>query len=618
MSNLTYDEVLRKKINYAVCEQFLSLFSSDVLSYEGFIVVKSYKLDKLIFGKGFNPNTSYEEMLNIYVEFTARLVISCDGNLQKSINLTKMLLAKIDHIYISTFICALIEFLIFIIKDDTIVEGTYFDNNKEKKIQLLNSILASPLKNIIALLKPLCENNNNTGRLSGTIDKENSIIYQKREGPEFSINFTNKCPCACIFCVRDFSTGWRNSGNLYLAKEPTVSDIKNAILEELEHRTDTVELIKFCGYGEPLVRSNVIIEVAEFIKSLVPDVKIQINTAGWPYYRNNKVNLEKYREVGITSFSISVNAPNKELYDKITRPGVYDRDELAFEDTLKFIKECINHQFETKCTLVKFGIKEEDIIATEKNINDLGAVFIVREYIGDIQKDRTDKKVTEIEAKVLDVDRDMLLQKFRNKHINLKFADITKLLVYDIPSEEYKREAILQLIKNNPPELRKYFGILAIIKDAIEQNVTLRDSKTFLRIRFENGVTSIILKKPEIFTENLKFESEYFYPLADINEGTMIMNLIGLDKIREQEKFRESYSYYGITFNIDTWPGLPTYLEVEAIDEIDIYNGLKILEIDFKDAIGLHAETLFISNNLDSSRLFFSDKDKEIFKKPYV
>ena len=618
MPNLTYDEVLRKKVDYTVCEQFLRLFSFDVLSYEGFIIVKAYKLDKIFLGNGFSLSASYEEMLNVYIEFMARIIISCDGNLQKSINLTKMLVSKVDPIYISTFISALIEFLIFIINDENIVEGTYFGHNKAESLQLLNSILDAPPKNIIALLKPLCENNNNAGRLSGTIDKQNSIIYQKREGPEFSINFTNKCPCACIFCVRDFSTGWRNNGNLYLAKEPTVEDIKNAILDELARRTDTVELIKFCGYGEPLVRPNIVIEVATFIKSLIPNVKIQINTAGWPYYRNNKVNLEKYREAGITSFSISVNAPNKELYEKITRPGVYDRDELAFENTLKFIKECINHQFETKCTLVKFGIKTDDIHATEKIVNELGAVFIVREYIGDIQKDRTDKKITEIEAKVLDVDRDTLLQKFRNKRINLKFADITKLLVYDIPLDEHKRNAILQLIKNNPPELRKYFGMLAIIKTAIEQNVTLRASKTFLRIRYENGVTSIILKKPEIFTENLKFESEYFYPLSDINEGIMVMDLIGLENIRKQEKFRESYSYYGISFNVDTWPGLPTYLEVEAIDEIDIYNGLKILEIDFKDAIGLHAETLFINNNLDVSRLFFSDKDKEILRKPYI
>jgi predicted adenylyl cyclase CyaB len=618
MSKITYDELKKKKkIDFHICEEFSLLFSNQLLSYDNFIVSKSYNLDELIYDKKQIPSYSNNEMLNIYLEFIARIIIYCDGSLHKTNNLTKILVRNIDPIHIISFMNALIEFLIFILNDKNVDIGTYYRITKNESINTLNDFLSSPPSNLLALLKALCENKNNEGRLSGKIAAENNIIYQKREGPEFSINFTNKCPNACIFCVRDFRHGWKNN-NLYLSAEPSVAEIKDAVTKELSKRTDKIVLVKFCGYGEPLLRSEVIIEIVLFIKAIIPNTKIQINTSGWPYYRYPGISLAEYKAAGISSFSISINAPNKELYEKITRPGVYDVDTSAYGDTLKFIKECIEHKFETKCTLVKFdALTNDNIIDTEKKVNDLGSVFIVRNYIGDIDKIRTDKKNVEIEAKVLNVDRELLLKKIRDKNIKLNYAGITKLYVYDIPSDVEKRINILQLINTNKPELRKYYGMLLIIKKTIDEKSTLKSSKTFLRIRQENGVICLILKRPEIFTEHLKFESEYFYPLENLDEGIEIMRLLGLEKIREQEKFRESYSYFGTTFNIDTWPGLATYLEVEAIDEIDIYNGLKLLEINFKDAIGLHAETLFVSNNLDSSRLFFTAKDRLILEKPY-
>jgi TatD family-associated radical SAM protein len=583
------------------------------LSYNDFVVSKSYSLDKIVYNEIQISYYSKNDILNIYVEFIARLIIYCDGNWHKSNNLTKVLVKNIDSIHIVPFMTALMEFLIFIFNDKNADISTYYKTTKEESINDLNVFLSSPPSNLLALLKTLCEHHNNEGRLSGKITTEQNIIYQKREGPEFSINFTNNCPNACVFCVRDFSAGWKNDNNLYLSEEPPVEEIKDAIVKEISNRgANNITLVKFCGYGEPLLRAEVIIEIATFIKTFIPDVKIQINTSGWPYYRYHGVSLADYKAAGISSFSISINAPNKELYDRITRPGVYDVDTEAFVDTLKFIEKCTEYQFETKCTLVNLGtLTNDDINNTEKIVTNLGAVFIVRNYVGNVRT----KKNVEIEAKVLNVDRELLLQKFKDKNIKLNFVGITKLSVYDIPLDESKRENILQIINTNAPELRKYYEMLLIIKRTIEEKNTLRDSKTFLRIRQENGVSCLILKSPEVFTEHLKFEAEYFYPLKNADEGKKIMDLLGMEKIREQEKFRESYSHFGTTFNIDTWPGLPTYLEVVAIDEIDIYNGCKFFGIDFKDAIGLHAETLFVSNNLDSSRLFFSAEEKLIIER---
>jgi len=50
-----------------------------------------------------------------------------------------------------------------------------------------------------------------------------------------------------------------------------------------------------------------------------------------------------------------------------------------------------------------------------------------------------------------------------------------------------------------------------------------------------------------------------------------------------QENRREMYKLDGIEFCIDTWPKIPTYLEVESANEKKVKQGLKMLGLDGKD-----------------------------------
>ena len=245
----------------------------------------------------------------------------------------------------------------------------------------------------------------------------------------------------------------------------SVEEVKQAIKNEILSRTDEVSLVKFCGYGEPLLRPVKIIEIMKFVREILSKTRIQTNTSGWLYYSFDAVSLSDYKNAGITTFSISINDPNKELYNKTTRPGVYDIEENAFKNTLKFIKECEAHQFETKCTLINNKLlKNNDITETENIVKNLGANFIARKYIGAFKKIRTDKGSKSIKTKVLDIDRLKLLDILRNEHFQFNFAEFVKIHLYDIPQDLNKREQILNLLVKNPPELRKYYKLFLIIK----------------------------------------------------------------------------------------------------------------------------------------------------------
>ena len=70
-------------------------------------------------------------------------------------------------------------------------------------------------------------------------------------GKNIYVNMTNRCPCACTFCLRQNGPGVFGSDSLWLEHEPTVSEV----IESID--TWNLELydeVVFCGYGEPTER----------------------------------------------------------------------------------------------------------------------------------------------------------------------------------------------------------------------------------------------------------------------------------------------------------------------------------------------------------------------------
>ena len=72
------------------------------------------------------------------------------------------------------------------------------------------------------------------------------IIYTLDGKPYF--NLTNKCPCNCVFCIRNNKDVVGTAKQMWHEKQPTFEDVKEAI--------DSFDWSKFsgavfCGYGEP-------------------------------------------------------------------------------------------------------------------------------------------------------------------------------------------------------------------------------------------------------------------------------------------------------------------------------------------------------------------------------
>ena len=146
------------------------------------------------------------------------------------------------------------------------------------------------------------------------------------------VNITNLCCCKCVFCVRDITDSVGGSDSLWLDHEPTMDELK-AELEKFN--LDAYEEVVFCGYGEPLMRINEVVEFANYIKTK-KNIKIRVNTNGLADLIHKKKTAVLLKDA-IDAVSISLNAPNEEVYLEVAKPAFGIK---SFDAMLSFAKDC--------------------------------------------------------------------------------------------------------------------------------------------------------------------------------------------------------------------------------------------------------------------------------------
>lgn len=180
------------------------------------------------------------------------------------------------------------------------------------------------------------------------------------------INLTNECTNDCDFCIRNISDGI-GGNKLWLESEPDTKEIIEAVGNPEGYRE-----VVFCGYGEPLMRLEQVLEVSRYLKKNF-NTRIRLNT-------NGQANLVYGRDIIplleglIDAVSVSLNAKNAEDYQRLCSPQY---GEEAYYTVLDFIKECKEYIPEVTITVVNV-IPEEDIRKCSAIAEELGVQFKVR------------------------------------------------------------------------------------------------------------------------------------------------------------------------------------------------------------------------------------------------
>ncbi len=183
-------------------------------------------------------------------------------------------------------------------------------------------------------------------------------------------NITNRCDCSCVFCIRSGKDAIGEAENLWHKNEPSLEEIKKA-MDEFDF-TEYDELV-YCGYGEPTCALETLIASAAYAKEKY-GIRVRLNTNGLANLYHGRNIIPELAEV-VDSVSISLNAPDAQKYQEVTRPA-FDN---AFAGMLAFAAEA-----KTAFDQVQFSVvdvlPEEEIAASLKLADEMGIHLRVRKY----------------------------------------------------------------------------------------------------------------------------------------------------------------------------------------------------------------------------------------------
>ena len=198
----------------------------------------------------------------------------------------------------------------------------------------------------------------------------NILVYKLDN--KIYINLTNRCTNDCIFCLRkdkDDVCGQK----LWLDNEDITA---RDVIEQLKNFEISSEVV-FCGYGEPLLKLEILKEVAKYIKNNYPNTKIRINTNGHANYVYKRNIVSELKGL-VDSISVSLNGKDSLEYNELSNP----KFEGAYDEVKNFIKACSDEGIETIASVVEgYKGRHIDLDACEKISSDLGAKFRAREWI---------------------------------------------------------------------------------------------------------------------------------------------------------------------------------------------------------------------------------------------
>ena len=142
------------------------------------------------------------------------------------------------------------------------------------------------------------------------------------------------------------------------------------------------------------------------------------------------------------------------------------------------------------------------------------------------------------------------------------------------------------------------------------------DSK-WIRLRTDGKKTTLTIKK----LENLEIDGtkEIEIEVSNFEETNSMLNELGYTSHTYQENKRTRYVLNDVELDIDTWPYIPTYLEIEGKDEKSVKDMIKLLEVDESKVTSIDVQGVFRTfYNIEISNVPVVKFDEPLDEKFYL
>ena len=212
--------------------------------------------------------------------------------------------------------------------------------------------------------------------VTGKVGEEGYLDIAKSgdlTGKNIYVNMTNKCPCSCVFCLRQTKKQQENNTLWLKDGEPSIEEVLELFSK---YDLNIINELVFCGFGEPLERLEDVCAVIDSLKNTYPNLKVRLNTIGLAnliYGRDVTPELEGRFD----TVSISLNAPDENEFLELTRSryGIQ-----SYASSKHFAVRSKRYVPNVVMTVVEKVMPEDKIEKCRQICKDLGVTLRVRPF----------------------------------------------------------------------------------------------------------------------------------------------------------------------------------------------------------------------------------------------
>jgi adenylate cyclase, class 2 len=123
-----------------------------------------------------------------------------------------------------------------------------------------------------------------------------------------------------------------------------------------------------------------------------------------------------------------------------------------------------------------------------------------------------------------------------------------------------------------------------LMRRIVFKNNDIEQRGGWLRLRDEGRRVTLTYKQTTNETSAIDTTLEAEIQVNDFEATRALLETMGFQALRYQENYREEWKIGAVTFDLDTWPDLPTFLEVEGPDEEAVRDAVESLGLDLAHA----------------------------------
>ncbi len=124
----------------------------------------------------------------------------------------------------------------------------------------------------------------------------------------------------------------------------------------------------------------------------------------------------------------------------------------------------------------------------------------------------------------------------------------------------------------------------------------------WIRLR-TNGIETTLTFK-DVTSDKIDGTKEAEIVVSDLETTNEILNKMGFFSKAYQENKRIRYMLYGVELDIDSWPLIPTYLEIEGKNEKEVLDMIEKLDLDKSKVTSLDVQSVYEKiYNIDISKM---------------